>query len=71
MKASELETLKVESLFLRGKPYAGAGGAAGALARGLFPARLLEGAMRQLEELDQQRLARGIVLAGIVIADHD
>ena len=37
MKASELETLKVESLFLRGKPYAGAGGAAGALARGLFP----------------------------------
>ena len=35
-KSSELKTLKVETLLLRGKPYAGAGGVAGALARGLL-----------------------------------
>jgi predicted amidohydrolase YtcJ len=36
LKASELKTLRVETLLIRGKPYSGGGSAVGALARGLL-----------------------------------
>jgi predicted amidohydrolase YtcJ len=39
LKSSELKSLKVESLLLRGEPYKGAGSVAGALARGLLSRR--------------------------------